>query len=719
MTGAWRASLRGCCWFAALLTCIGCHRAPEPAQFHRFVEEVVPGDRWHEIKVRIGSETRNVLSAPHRTTPKEIEVAEDGTIALGAVMQIDKISADAIGVTIRVQPPPPPDDPSAEPPATSAYAALPAERDPAVLSATTVRVLPVGQAGRKVQVSAREVLTLPIEHATHLVPVPRSAQLEFGIGIEGPNSTAQPHPQPVQFAVEVLSAEGRTTILSQTLDPERELAEPRWVDATVDLSELAGSDARFVFRSETTSDTPDEASEAAVTLANWSPVWSSPILRFAAARETDDKPNIILISLDTLRADHLGCYGYERETSSNIDRFARGAFLFENCIAPSSWTLPSHASVFTGLHPSVHGAIVFLPACRPIRQEEITLAELARQHGYLTAAYTEGVLVGGSLGFSQGFELYSDGEATLKGAAEETFNDAFQWVQTHAGLPFFLFVHTYQTHNPYTPPGQFATMFDTSYTGRVGKDIFNPRMDFSDADKIHLEALYDGEIAYTDAVVSNFLTRLRKMRLLKNTIVVIFSDHGEEFWDHGGVQHGVTLYDEQLRVPLIIRLAGNRPPTGRESRQVSLTDLYATIAELLGIDHDSPSDCMSLTPLMGVSRPGTRYERTIVVSETCHREHILQFMKDKWRRYSVRTDAEKYMNTEKYETEELYNLQIDPGETNNIAQDNPSSLERYRALKESFLESVSTGQPQPSTTELRTVAFSEEDRRRLRALGYL
>jgi arylsulfatase A-like enzyme len=371
------------------------------------------------------------------------------------------------------------------------------------------------------------------------------------------------------------------------------------------------------------------------------------------------------------------------------------------------------------LHPSVHGAVVFLPACRPIRQEETTLAELTRQHGYLTAAYTEGVLVGGSLGFSQGFELYSDGEATLNGAAEETFGKALQWVQAHAGLPFFLFVHTYQTHNPYTPPGRFATLFDTGYTGRVGKDIFDPRMDFSDEDKVHLEALYDGEIAYTDAVVGTFLSNVRKLRLLKNTIVVIFSDHGEEFWEHGGVQHGVTLYDEQLRVPLIIRLAGNEPPTGRESRQVSLTDLYATIAELLGIDYDSLPDCMSLTPLLGVSKPGVRYERTIVVSETCHRDNVLQLITDRWRRYSVRTDAEKYMNTEKYETEELYDLRADPRETNSIAQDNQASLEHYRAVKGSFLESVRTRRAPPPPTELRTVPFSQEDRRRLRALGYL
>jgi len=704
-------------WCFAALLCIGCQRASEPAGFHRFVEDVVPGDRWHETKVHIARETRNVLSAPYRGELKEVEVAEDGTIPLSDVVEVDEISADAVGVTVRVQPAPRRDDPSVEPRAMSVYVALPPERDPAVLAGTRVQVLPAGATGRKVRASAREALTLPIEHVTRLVTVPRSARLDFGIGIEGEELTGEA--PSVQFSLEVLSEEERRTVFSRTLDPQRELAEPRWVDASVDLSQLAGSTVRFVFRIEPTGEASAEVGDSVVPLVGWSPVWSSPILRFTSAREADERPNVILISLDTLRADHLGCYGYHRDTSPNIDKFAEGAFLFENCIAPSSWTLPSHASVFTGLHPSVHGAIVFLPACRPIRQEEKTLAELARQHGYLTAAYTEGVLVSGSLGFSQGFELYSDGEATLEGAAEETFNKAFQWVQAHAGLPFFLFVHTYQAHNPYTPPGRFATMFDTGYTGRVGKDIFDPHMDFSDADKIHLEALYDGEIAYTDAVVGAFLKRLRKMRLLDNTMVVIFSDHGEEFWDHGGVQHGVTLYDEQLRVPLIIRLAGNEPPTGRESRQVSLTDLYATVTELLGIEHDSLPDCMSLTPLMGVSKPGVQYERTVVVSETCHRDNPLQFISDRWRRYSVRTDAEKYMHTEKYDTEELYNLRLDPNETNNIAQDNTSSLKHYRAVKESFLKSVSAGLPQPSATELRPVPFSEEDRRRLRALGYL
>jgi arylsulfatase A-like enzyme len=360
-------------------------------------------------------------------------------------------------------------------------------------------------------------------------------------------------------------------------------------------------------------------------------------------------------------------------------------------------------------------------------ETEKTLAELAREHGYLTAAYTEGVYVRAALGFAQGFELYSDGlcsdethvlRALVLSAVEKTFHDSLEWVERYNEFPFFLFVHTYQIHNPYRPPGRFATMFDPGYVGPVGKDVFSPEKTSSDADRIHLEALYDGEIAYTDEVVGNFLDQLREMRLLDNTVVIIFSDHGEEFWEHGDVQHGDTLYDEQLRVPLIIRLPGDSHPAIRVTRQIALMDLYATVVEMLGIDHRVPTDSMNLAPLMGVSRWRRGYDRQSVTSELrVGRKSGPRKAVSCWMR-SVRTDDGKYIISEKSETEELYDLRSDPGERNNIAAEDEARLKQYRELLEAFLKATA-GRTASLPTDVEIPRFTEEDKRRLKALGYM
>jgi arylsulfatase A-like enzyme len=700
-------------WFAILLMCIGCHRPPVDAPFHRFVEEVIPEQRWHEVKVRIGHETRNVLSAPYRSALQEIEVAPDGTITLGEVAELERVSGDSEGLRMKVQRPPFWGRHAAGTTPTRVYVPVPPEQDAAALAFTKVQVLPAGKEKRKVRILAREVVDLPQEHITKQVRVPESARLDFGIGLEG--DTSGTPLCDARFTIAVERGPQREKIFSRTLEREPGTDGPGWVDATVDLSGLAGSRVRFVFRTERASGEEEETKGNSVSLFDWSPVWSSPILYSAQSERTVRKPNIILISLDTLRADHLGCHGYNRDTSPNIDDFSLGAVLFENCIASSSWTLPSHASVFTGLHPSVHGAEVH-PWGPPFADSETTLAELARERGYLTAAYTEGLFVSASLGFAQGFELYSDGklaEFPLH-CAEVTFNDALQWLKTYGKLPFLLFVHTYQPHDPYTPPRRFGEMFvkDYAQSGRV-----RPREVRSEEDKIRCEALYDGEIAYTDEVLGDFLERLEETQLLQNTTIVVFSDHGEEFWEHGGIEHGVTLYDEVLHVPLIVKLAGENPPSGRVARQVSLTDLYATVAELLGADDANPPDCESLLPLM---RPERRaeYGRKFVVSQVCHRDTVLQSMMPEWRRRSIRTDTEKYIKFEKEQTEELYDLAGDPGEKNDVSAENEQDMVQYRAMLDSFLETVFAGRAAVSAEE-RVAPLTEERRRQLKALGYM
>jgi len=707
-----------CC---SLVVCAGCSQRPTSPPFHRFVEDVAPGDRWHETKVCIADETRNLLVAPYRSRLRKVEVELDGTVLLGAVADMEQVSAEAVGIRICVAQRAAHGGGRKGDEPHYVYFALPPATDAGTLAAMKVQVLPAGDTKREAGVWAREVIPLPQEYVTKTVRVPPSARLDFGIALEDDNPQTG-----VRFDVSVDDGRTRRSIFSQMLDPLSADYQPGWVDVSVDVSEFAGSRVRFVFRTE---DLPDrkEANNGSKTVSLSSAAWSSPLLYSTERSDAGGRPNIILICLDTLRADHLGCYGYHRDTSPNIDRFAEGAFLFEKAIAPSSWTLPSHASLFTGLHPSVHLAGIWVPPRfgPPIQESERTLAELAREQGYLTAAYTEGVWVRALFGFAQGFEVYSDGKGRMAKDAETTFNDATEWLGKYSRMPFFLFVHTYQTHTPYTPRGRFATMFDSDYTGSIGttEALCRPQAATSDADRIHIEALYDGEIAYTDEVVGNFLAKLADTGLLHNTVVFIFSDHGEEFWEHEGYGHGKTVYDESLQVPLIIRLAGEHPPTGAVARQVSLTDLYATVNDLLSIDHNSPPDCMSLLPLMGVNESAQHYDRKFVVSGII-RQTLSRTAQGEtevtWRRRSVRTDGEKYVRTgTDQQVEELYDLQADPGEKNDIAARNQPRLDHYRELLASFLERVAAGRTPLEPGQSKSPLLTEEDKRRLKALGYL
>jgi len=714
--------LEGWPWCILLLALTGCAGRQADITFYRFVEDAVPDNRWQEHKVALAAETRNVLSTLYRSAPKDIEIGPDGIIPVNAVAELDKVRPDAAGIIIEVEQiemSTEAGERKARSVVRGVYVPLPDRGAARDLADTRVQILPADTAARNARAWAREVLPLPRKHYTKKVRVPRSARLDFGMSIEeeDPGSWSSR----ARFTVEAECDGARRQLFSRTLDPHADGVGTGWVDASLDLADLAGSTARFILTADTVTDAEQETGSDAPPPFTWSPVWSSPILYSTAPRKRDGRPNLVLISLDTLRADHLGCYGYRKSTSPNIDRFAKSAVLFEYAIAPSPWTTPSHASVFTGLHPSVHGAGRYIYEDPyydyPVEEREITLAELARQHGYLTAAYTEGAYVGAALGFAQGYELYSDKRARPSVCAEETFGSALRWVKAYGNLPFLLFIHTYEPHVPYAPPRRFAEMFDADFTDTGGAWPLEAR---SQADRARCEAWYDGEIAYTDKVVGGFLAELEQLNLLEDTVIILFSDHGEGFWEHGRCGHGHTLYEEVLRVPLIVRLSGASPPTGRVSREVSLTDVYATCTELLGIDHENPPDCISLLPLINQTSAGTRYEREAIVSELSRRDKEEKTGNLRsWRMFSIRTDDEKYISSELDQTEELYDLRNDPGETNNIAPENQHRLEHYAELRERFLATVAVNRPPLSATGPRARTVTEEERLQFKAIGYL
>ncbi|MGH7792955.1 MAG: sulfatase-like hydrolase/transferase, partial [Thermodesulfobacteriota bacterium] len=260
--------------------------------------------------------------------------------------------------------------------------------------------------------------------------------------------------------------------------------------------------------------------------------------------------NVVFISIDTLRADHLGCYGYHRNTSPNIDRLAREGVIFSNAFSVSSWTLPAHISMFTSMYSTSHGVITgedYLDDSR------ITLAEVLKREGYATAAFISGAyLRDPRYGFEQGFDLYDasiiNEAASLKDVIKASqvitspsLNKAAKsWLEKNYQKKFFLFLHYIDVHSDYIPPPPYDTMFDPDYRGPVdGLNIFKLKLkaEMDPRDLFHIIALYDGEIAFTDHHIGDLMLSLKELGVYDNTMIILTSDHGEEFFEHGQLGH--------------------------------------------------------------------------------------------------------------------------------------------------------------------------------------
>ena len=347
----------------------------------------------------------------------------------------------------------------------------------------------------------------------------------------------------------------------------------------------------------------------------------------AAAPAAAPTYNLLVISIDTCRADHLACYGYNRNTSPHLDQLAKEGVLFENATAASSWTVPSHMSMFTGLYPSVHGVQTFtIPLGEGVRTLALCLAE----RGYVTAAFVTGPVLNHYFGFDRGFELYDDFtvneafenvNAMMRMTAGNSVLDrvvtnpvitklATMWLKAHANSPknFFLFLHYWDCHYDYIPPAPYDKIFDADYKGKEdGRDIVQrePKIlkQIPDRDLAHLVALYDGEIAYTDEHVGKILQLLQDLGLSEKTLVIVLADHGEAFLEHGKLRHGNSLFEEVLHVPLIMRLPGVIPAGKRVAGNVSQVDLMPTALGLLKVASPTQVQGIDLSPAILSDQP--------------------------------------------------------------------------------------------------------------------
>jgi len=434
----------------------------------------------------------------------------------------------------------------------------------------------------------------------------------------------------------------------------------------------------------------------------------SLLLSGCGKRQHAKKPNIILITLDTTRADRLGCYGYRRQTSPNIDKLAEESVLYTRAIAPSSWTLPSHASLFTGKFTSSHGArydpegpLLLTDAisgpeswdayrARGLAQNEVTLAEVLKETGYTTAAVVGGPWMKRIFGLNKGFDYYNDSQiSTVNGRlASQVTTSALNWLERRREKKFFLFLNYFDPHGPYSPPEGFALRFlpkGTNFTGR------EPTLE-------ETNALYDAEILYMDHYIGRFLQKLKVENLYNDTLIIVTSDHGELFGEHGKFGHGHYLYQEELHVPLFIKYPAGEVSPKRTDLRAQLTDILPMIYERVGIT--IPGNIQGTSPSQ-IKHP--------IIAET----YPLPLISKDGSWQSIFEGDFKFIWNSKNQ-HMLFNLKDDPEENVNIIVQDSKRTERMWAQMEQYLAKL----PKPG---LAVPAGEPDDQTReaLKSLGYV
>lgn len=411
-----------------------------------------------------------------------------------------------------------------------------------------------------------------------------------------------------------------------------------------------------------------------------------------AEQASDDPPSILLITIDTLRADHTTPYGYERRTTPHIERelASRGAVI-EHAYAPAPWTLPSMCALFAGRYPNelVGESLTGFG----IPSEITPLAERLAAAGYATAAFNANPTMHEGNGFARGFATFYAPDADsgwFRRNAADVGRRAIAWLREHQRQRFFLWVHFLDPHDPYLAPRLVdgRSEFYPDYAGPVRGDWVDGlysgkiRSELEPADVRQLAALYDSEIRHTDGWAGKLLAALEP-EVERETFILLTSDHGEELYEHGGLKHGQTLYEEQIRVPLIVRWDDRVPPDSRLPGEVTLIDLFPTLLDLARARPDSATDGVTILPaLRGEAKlpsrplvaqnlsPGPR--RFAVISR---RQKLFVF--DRHAPFSSNSPLYTWLwrqDVERLERTMLFDLGDDPGETKNVAAREPAKV---------------------------------------------
>jgi arylsulfatase A-like enzyme len=523
-----------------------------------------------------------------------------------------------------------------------------------------------------------------VESASFVVDLPARPLLTFGIGL----SWTGDGDAPGWYRLTV-RADDRV-LAERTLNP-RALREWRDVSAAIEGGARRATiafDLRFTDRDGRPLPIP-----AGLSLGVGEPVLHD-LDAYGRAR------GVLLVSIDTVRRDHVGAYGYARPTTPRFDALARAGVVFDDAVSTSSWTLPAHLSMLTGTGPGRHGGVDMRHG---FNRSVPTVPALLRAAGFATRAVTSHLYVSSVYGVDDGFE-HLDFRQDRK--ATEVADRGIDLLDRVGDRPFFVFLHLYDPHWHYDPPDWARRLFESTYAGSVTgnwQDFSRrSRATVGDADLAHLLALYDGEIRYADTETGRVLDHLAARGLDRSTLVVITSDHGEEFLDHGSWEHQKTLYEEVVRVPLAIRGPGLEPR--HERAQTSLLDIAPTILTWAGVPPPSSVAGRSLlTPLA----EREAYGETDQTVDGTHKL-FLRGGASRWKAIlSLSGDAAEVRG------EEWYDLSSDPAERKSVTPAHAvADPIRRRALERWRTDRGAGGAAHP-------VCLSPEQQERLRALGYV
>jgi arylsulfatase A-like enzyme len=435
------------------------------------------------------------------------------------------------------------------------------------------------------------------------------------------------------------------------------------------------------------------------------------------------KTNVLFITIDTLRADHLHSYGYSRETAPYLDRLSREGARFGTVYCQLPATGPSHTSIFTSRYPHTHGVVA---NGWVLSNTQMTLAEIFKERGYETAAFVSSFPLDAQFGLDQGFDTYDD-EFSIEGStkknisswehhnvkegfdrrADVTTHKVLQWLNKNKEKPFFLWVHYFDPHAPYDPPKPFDRMFTEANEDSLHRKI----------------ALYDGEIRFTDQEIEKLLKQLDMYHLTNKTLIVVTSDHGEGLGEHNWMGHAVYIYEEELHVPLIMRLPGRIPANTIVNTPIETIDIAPTVLRLLempvpeafeGRDLSSWTEGRTKAPQDGdvYFERMHYYGKPDYFNET---QYLLKRVKGlplKGEKYGIRHNHMKFIWAPSENTEELYDLAQDPEENVNIARGDQRDLAApYRKMLQRWVRSHPFSGPRQE--------IDEKTREKLRSLGYI
>ncbi len=529
--------------------------------------------------------------------------------------------------------------------------------------------------------------------------------LRFEVGVIHPGRKLSP----ARLLVMAKDSDGKVHKVYQTLVSRNRT---EWTTHETDLTGLAPGDAVLQVQVYST----DESHENLKPL-----VLSNPSV---FSRKSLPEVNVVMLVLDALRSDALGCYGSSETSTPVIDRLAAGGILFENAIAASSWTFPSVASILTSRLPSQHGLFNFMQS--RIDHKEVNLPEILSERGIFTKAMIGNLMIFYGMNFDQGFnDFFSEPFSRVYWRnTEHLLNDSSDWIMSRPGSPFFAYIHNMDPHHPYLAPGPdsfgpapstlpekirgFITLFfQTPYIYSHGLKAIDP---LNDSEVEELRMRYLGEVEYVDSQIAVLEKALKESGLWENTLFIITSDHGEEFQEHGTLRHGQDLHSEVIRVPLIFSGGIMEGRASRIETPVSLLDLYPTILELYGIPLPPRISGWSLWPLIEGHGDNDRIIFSELV-EPLEQSYIFLSAVDENYHFIKRAPLRENLPV----LIRLYRWDRDPEESRDLSEVEPEkAMEMERAVDEFF-----GNLPDRKRLDITYEEGLEEVRERLRALGYL